>query len=222
MVSDTQAVPTLFIYCPWHIDLMVAESLLSSGLLKHVPVNKKEGRKKKKGRRKGREMTYPIPLRKHSRRPPGLSNPQLEFSPRPHLTAMETGEGKLLNHWDQCGLFYYFRSRKIYKREWRQLLKSVSEYVFWTRLTEFSRRLPLIRAFGFSQFYPSPNSLHNHPHPTERDQGEDIKRQRKCFPFPVTTPTLFLGGKKSFCDNKTNFLCITSLRNAGFHGHLRV
>ena len=111
MVSDTQAVPTLFIYHPWHIDLMVAESLLSSGLLKHVPVNKKERRKKKKRRRrrrKGREMTYPIPLRKHSRRPPGLFNPQLEFSPRPHLTAMEVGEGKLLNHWDQCGLFYYF------------------------------------------------------------------------------------------------------------------
>ena len=48
MVSDTQAVPTLVIYCPWQIDLMVAESLLSSGLLKHVPVNKKEGRKKKR------------------------------------------------------------------------------------------------------------------------------------------------------------------------------
>ena len=55
MVSDTQAVPTLFIYHPWHIDLMVAESLLSSGLLKHVPVNKKERRKKKKKKKKEEE-----------------------------------------------------------------------------------------------------------------------------------------------------------------------
>ena len=69
---------------------------------------KKKKKKRRRRRRKGREMTYPIPLRKHSRRPPGLFNPQLEFSPRPHLTAMEVGEGKLLNHWDQCGLFYYF------------------------------------------------------------------------------------------------------------------
>ena len=43
-------------------------------------------------------MTYSIPLREHSRRASGLFNPQLEFSPRPHLTAMEIGEGKLLNH----------------------------------------------------------------------------------------------------------------------------
>ena len=61
MVSDTQAVPTLFIYHPWHIDLMVAESLLSSGLLKHVPVNKKERRKKKKEEEGGGKQRNDIP-----------------------------------------------------------------------------------------------------------------------------------------------------------------
>lgn len=158
---------------------------------------RREGKKKKEEERQRNDI--PHSFKEAFRKTPAVFKPQLEFSPRPHLTATEVGEGKLLNHWDQCGLFYYFHSRKISKREWRQLLKSVSEYVFWTRLTEFSRRLPLIRAFSFSQFYPSPNSLHNHPHPTERDQGEDIKRQRKCFPFPVTTPTLFLGKKKKAC-----------------------
>ena len=46
MVPDTQAVPTLFIYHPCYIDLMVTDSLLSSCLLKHVPANKKEERQR--------------------------------------------------------------------------------------------------------------------------------------------------------------------------------
>jgi len=46
MVPDTQAVPTLFIYCPCYIDLMVTESLLSSCLLKHVPAKQKEERQR--------------------------------------------------------------------------------------------------------------------------------------------------------------------------------
>lgn len=61
MVSDTQALPTLSIYHPWHIDLMVAESLLSSGLLKHVPVNKKEERKKKKKKKEEERQRNDIP-----------------------------------------------------------------------------------------------------------------------------------------------------------------
>ena len=49
MVSDTQALPalpTVLVYHPWSIDLMVAESLLSSRLQEQVPANKKEERQR--------------------------------------------------------------------------------------------------------------------------------------------------------------------------------
>lgn len=186
MVSGTQALPTLFIYHPCHIDLMVTESLLSSCLLKQFQPTR---------RRQGREMTCPIPLREHSRRPSDSFNPQLEFSPRPHLTAMETGEGKLQNHWDQRGPFHYFLSMKIYKTELLQLPESVSRVSIEQdsqSSQEDSHSSELSQFFSILSLSPS---LYIITH-ILRGPGWRHPESEEAFPFSLMMSTLLSGEKK--------------------------